>query len=123
MSPAPALPTTIDTYIAGFPEDVQAILQKIRATVQKAAAFLPPADVAAHVDDRTRLVFGETVGNPRLNVLDIPAWADAAHAHGLKLKLRILRRVSWIAIALVYRAGTATGVDPFALKLDAVVSD
>lgn len=37
MSPDPAIPTTIDAYIAGFPEDVQAILQKIRATVQKAA--------------------------------------------------------------------------------------
>jgi uncharacterized protein YdhG (YjbR/CyaY superfamily) len=30
-------PTTIDDYIAGFPEDIQAILQKIRATIRKAA--------------------------------------------------------------------------------------
>lgn len=30
-------PTTIDEYIAGFPPDVQAILQKIRATIRKAA--------------------------------------------------------------------------------------
>jgi O-acetylhomoserine (thiol)-lyase len=44
-----------------------------------------PAAVAANVDDRTRLVFGETIGNPRLNVLDVPAWAEAAHAHGLPL--------------------------------------
>lgn len=44
-----------------------------------------PGAVAAHVDDRTRLVFGETIGNPRLNVLDVPAWAEAAHAHGLPL--------------------------------------
>lgn len=28
---------TIDAYIAGFPEDVQAILQKVRATILKAA--------------------------------------------------------------------------------------
>src|SRR3954447_10577151 len=42
-----------------------------------------PGAVAAQVDDRTRLVFGETIGNPRLNVLDVPAWAEAAHAHGL----------------------------------------
>jgi O-acetylhomoserine (thiol)-lyase len=41
--------------------------------------------VARLVDDRTRLVFGETIGTPRLNVLDIPAWAEAAHAHGLPL--------------------------------------
>lgn len=36
-------PETIDAYIAGFPEDVQAILQKVRATIRKAA---PGADEA-----------------------------------------------------------------------------
>ena len=30
-------PRNIDEYIAGFPEQVQAILQKIRATIKKAA--------------------------------------------------------------------------------------
>ena len=30
-------PSTIDEYIAGFPPDVQAILQKIRLTIRKAA--------------------------------------------------------------------------------------
>jgi len=30
-------PNTIDKYIATFPEDVQAILKKIRVTIQKAA--------------------------------------------------------------------------------------
>jgi O-acetylhomoserine (thiol)-lyase len=44
-----------------------------------------PEDLAQFVDDRTRLVFGETVGNPRINVVDIQAWADAAHAQGLPL--------------------------------------
>ena len=37
------------------------------------------------VDDKTRLVFAETIGNPKLNVVDIAAWADAAHAAGLPL--------------------------------------
>jgi O-acetylhomoserine (thiol)-lyase len=37
------------------------------------------------VDENTRLVFGETIGNPRLNVLDVAAWAEAAHKHGLPL--------------------------------------
>ena len=44
-----------------------------------------PEDLAQHVDDKTRLVFGETVANPKINVVDIPAWAEAAHAHGLPL--------------------------------------
>jgi O-acetylhomoserine (thiol)-lyase len=44
-----------------------------------------PEDLAQHVDDKTRLVFAETIGNPRLNVVDIRAWADAAHAANLPL--------------------------------------
>ncbi len=44
-----------------------------------------PAAVAAAADERTKAVFGETIGNPRLNVLDIPAWAEAAHGIGVPL--------------------------------------
>ncbi len=44
-----------------------------------------PEAIGDHVDDRTRLVFAETIGNPRLNVVDLRAWADGAHAHGLPL--------------------------------------
>ncbi len=44
-----------------------------------------PEDLAALVDDRTKLVFGEVVSNPSLNVLDVAAWAHAAHAAGLPL--------------------------------------
>jgi O-acetylhomoserine (thiol)-lyase len=44
-----------------------------------------PDAVARLADDRTRLVFAETIGNPKLNVVDLRAWADAAHASGLPL--------------------------------------
>jgi O-acetylhomoserine (thiol)-lyase len=44
-----------------------------------------PEDLAGVVDERTKLVFAETVGNPRINVVDVAAWADAAHAVGLPL--------------------------------------
>ncbi|MCX6389577.1 MAG: O-acetylhomoserine aminocarboxypropyltransferase/cysteine synthase [Actinomycetes bacterium] len=44
-----------------------------------------PGAVERLADENTKLVFGETIGNPRLNVLDIPAWAEAAHAQGLPL--------------------------------------
>ncbi len=37
MSAEKVTPKTIDEYIAGFPKDVQEILQKIRMTVKKAA--------------------------------------------------------------------------------------
>ena len=44
-----------------------------------------PEELAAAVDERTKLVFAETVGNPKINVVDLAAWADAAHARGLPL--------------------------------------
>lgn len=44
-----------------------------------------PEELAGAVDERTKLVFAETIGNPKLNVVDIRAWADAAHAQGLPL--------------------------------------
>jgi len=44
-----------------------------------------PGDLASHVDDNTKLVFAETIGNPRGNVVDLDAWSEAAHALGLPL--------------------------------------
>lgn len=41
--------------------------------------------VEALFDDRTRLVFGETIANPALNVLDIAKYADLAHRHNVPL--------------------------------------
>ncbi|TAN13208.1 MAG: hypothetical protein EPN37_14100 [Chitinophagaceae bacterium] len=37
MKSKKALPNNIDEYIAGFPEDVRAVLQQVRNTVKKAA--------------------------------------------------------------------------------------
>jgi cystathionine gamma-synthase len=39
-------------------------------------------NLAAHLDERTRIVWLETPTNPLLNVIDIRAAADAAHAAG-----------------------------------------
>jgi O-acetylhomoserine (thiol)-lyase len=50
--------------------------------------FCDPEDTEALdrlVDDKTRLVFAETVGNPQVNVIDLDAWSEAAHAKGLPL--------------------------------------
>lgn len=44
-----------------------------------------PEELAQYVDEKTKLVFAETVGNPKINVVDVRAWADAAHAQGLPL--------------------------------------
>lgn len=44
-----------------------------------------PEEIAANTDDRTKLVYCESIGNPAINVVDIPAFAAAAHAQGLPL--------------------------------------
>jgi len=44
-----------------------------------------PASFAPAIDDRTKAVFLETIGNPRLDIHDIRAIADVAHAHGVPL--------------------------------------
>ena len=42
-------------------------------------------EIDALFDDRTRAVFGETVANPALDVLDIRRFAGIAHKHGVPL--------------------------------------
>ncbi len=52
------------------------------------ARFAAPGDIealAALIDDRTKAVFCESIGNPAGNVADIAALADMAHAHGVPL--------------------------------------
>ena len=40
---------------------------------------------AAAITDKTKAVYAETIGNPKIDVLDIEAVAKVAHAHGLPL--------------------------------------
>ena len=49
------------------------------------ADYNDPAAIADLIDDKTRAVFCESVGNPAGNVTDIGAFADAAHAKGVPL--------------------------------------
>lgn len=44
-----------------------------------------PTAIAAAIDDKTRMVFCESVGNPAGNVVDIAALAEVAHAAGVPL--------------------------------------
>ncbi|KAJ5461092.1 uncharacterized protein N7458_002644 [Penicillium daleae] len=44
-----------------------------------------PEDIAAAIDDRTKAVYVETIGNPRYNVPDFEAIAKVAHEKGIPL--------------------------------------
>lgn len=52
------------------------------------ARFAAHDDIAALealIDERTKAVFCETIGNPAGNIIDLQALADAAHRHGVPL--------------------------------------
>ncbi|MBQ8469030.1 MAG: O-acetylhomoserine aminocarboxypropyltransferase/cysteine synthase [Clostridia bacterium] len=59
-------------------------LEPLQIRVTYLDDFTPEA-VEEVITDKTRVIYGETIGNPKLNVLDIPALAEVAHAHGLPL--------------------------------------
>lgn len=44
-----------------------------------------PENFAAQINDNTKAIYAETMGNPKIDVLDITAVADVAHQHGIPL--------------------------------------
>jgi O-acetylhomoserine (thiol)-lyase len=44
---------------------------------------LDAASIHKNVTEKTKLIFGEVIGNPKLDVLDIEEAAKAAHEHGI----------------------------------------
>ena len=47
--------------------------------------YRDPASAAALIDERTKAIYVESIGNPLGNVVDFAAFADVAHAHGVPL--------------------------------------
>lgn len=43
------------------------------------------SNVEAAINEKTRVIFAETIGNPKLDVTDIPELAKLAHEHGIPL--------------------------------------
>jgi O-acetylhomoserine (thiol)-lyase len=61
--------------------------------------FVDPRDLdawRAAITPRTRLLFGETLGNPGLDVLDLPRVADIAHAAGVPLLVDSTFTTPWL---------------------------
>ncbi len=63
------------------------------------------------VSERTKLIYGETIGNPRGDVLDIEAIADVAHSHDIPLMIDntfatpfLCRPIEWGADIVVHSA-------------------
>lgn len=60
-------------------------LKKMGIEVRFATPEMTDEEVDALFDENTRLVFGETIANPALNVLDIERYANIAHKHDVPL--------------------------------------
>ena len=61
--------------------------------------FVDPCDLdawRAAIRPQTRLLFGETLGNPGLEVLDVPRVAALAHEHGLPLLVDSTFTTPWL---------------------------
>ena len=77
--------------------------------------FVRPGDLdawRAAIRPNTRLLFGETLGNPGLDVLDVPAVSALAHDHGLPLLVDSTFTTPWLmkpfehGADLVYHSAT-----------------
>ena len=65
---------TYNLFAHSFPK------QGIEVRMKKADDF---AGFEAAIDDRTRAIYCESIGNPAGNVVDIPRLAEIAHRHGI----------------------------------------
>ncbi|MFM9878261.1 MAG: O-acetylhomoserine aminocarboxypropyltransferase/cysteine synthase family protein [Rhodoglobus sp.] len=70
-----------------------------------------PADYAAAITDKTKLIFAETIANPSGEIADIEGLADVAHAHHLPLIIDstvatpyLNRPIEWGADVVVHSA-------------------
>ena len=76
----------------------------------------------------TKAVFGETIANPALTVLDIEKWANAAHKHGVPLIVDntfatpfLCRPIEWGADIVIH--STSKYMDGHAIQVGGVIVD
>ncbi|MBQ8786511.1 MAG: aminotransferase class I/II-fold pyridoxal phosphate-dependent enzyme [Oscillospiraceae bacterium] len=85
-------------------------------------------ELNAAFKDNTKAVFGETIANPALTVLDIEKWAKAAHSHGCPLIIDntfatpiLCRPIEWGADIVIH--STSKYMDGHAVQVGGVIVD
>ena len=85
-------------------------------------------EIEAAIQDNTKAVFGETIANPALNVLDIEKFAKAAHNKGVPLIIDntfatpvLCRPFEWGADIIIH--STTKYMDGHALQVGGVIVD
>ena len=62
---------------------IEVTMKKMGIDVTFVSPDASEEEIAAAIQDNTKAVFGETIANPALTVLDIEKWAKVAHDHGI----------------------------------------
>ncbi len=85
-------------------------------------------ELNAAFKENTKAVFGETIANPALTVLDIEKWARAAHSHGVPLIVDntfatpiLCRPIEWGADIVIH--STSKYMDGHAVQVGGVIVD
>lgn len=60
-------------------------LKRLGIDVRFVTADMSDAEIEALIDENTRMIYGETIANPALDVFDIERFAGIAHRHDLPL--------------------------------------
>ena len=85
-------------------------------------------ELMAAVKPNTKLIFGETIANPALTVIDIEMWARVAHANGIPLVIDntfatpiLCRPIEWGADIVIH--STSKYMDGHAVQVGGVIVD
>lgn len=77
--------TTLNTFGEGYKQAASIFPERCQVEFRFVKDFTKPKAWDRAIDDRTRLVWVETPSNPCLQITDISAVADVAHARGVPL--------------------------------------
>ncbi|GLB38842.1 putative O-acetylhomoserine ami [Lyophyllum shimeji] len=73
------------SYIYGGSRNQLKVLFSRYGITTKFAQGDSPEALGALIDEKTKALFVESIGNPQCNIPDIPALAELAHSHGIPL--------------------------------------
>lgn len=76
---------SLSTIYGGTVNLFAVTLKRMGIDVRFAEPSMPDEEIEALIDDKTCCLFGETIANPSLDVLDIERFSAIAHKHGIPL--------------------------------------
>ena len=111
---------TVNLFAVTFAKmGIECIFVDVDASVEELAAAFKP---------NTKAMFGETIANPALTVLDIEKWAKVAHANGVPLIVDntfatpyLCRPIEWGADIVMH--STSKYMDGHAVQVGGVIVD